>query len=495
MTELLLRHLAVLGIAWLVALALRKHSAALRHALWTSALAACVALPALQLLPLPLPVGLASPELVASPSLLVDSAPKPQTLAASATGARVPWSLLALCVYLLVALMLILRWFIGFRRAVVLVRSGRFVRKVASVPVVAVEGLGPLTFGWPRAVIIVPHARLALDAAVLRHELAHVRRGDFLWQAIGTLACALWWFSPAVWFACRSQRREAEYACDDQALNSGAVAADYAQVLLEVATMKSRPSTDSLTSVPLIRDNDLGRRIAAVLAPDRDRRSVRARSIVAIALLLLPAAVFVTRPDVAVGAGVGAELTGKRIVLDPGHGGKDPGAQIDGIREADVTLAVALRARRLLEQAGATVALTREHDVFLSLQERAATTAGQDLFLSVHLEATPGTPARVYYFDDNDPSTVTRASRLALAVAQHDGAQGNPPPEGGSTRKASFTVLRHTNSPAFLVNIGSLGNPEDRDRLREPEVLDALAMDLAAGAAAALGASDVWLGQ
>jgi N-acetylmuramoyl-L-alanine amidase len=76
-----------------------------------------------------------------------------------------------------------------------------------------------------------------------------------------------------------------------------------------------------------------------------------------------------------------------RIVIDPGHGGRDPGAQVRGVNEADLTLDIALRLEALLEkEPGLEVILTRRTDVYLTLEERTAIAnrEGADLFLSVH---------------------------------------------------------------------------------------------------------------
>ena len=85
-----------------------------------------------------------------------------------------------------------------------------------------------------------------------------------------------------------------------------------------------------------------------------------------------------------------------RVVIDPGHGGNDPGAQVRGLSEAELTLDVALRLEKLLQkQPGVEVVLTRRRDVYVTLEERTAIAnrAGADLFLSIHTNASDDTRA------------------------------------------------------------------------------------------------------
>ena len=86
-----------------------------------------------------------------------------------------------------------------------------------------------------------------------------------------------------------------------------------------------------------------------------------------------------------------------RVVIDPGHGGHDPGARAKGLTEADVVLDVALRLEQLLlKQPGVEVMLTRRTDVFIPLEERTeiANREDADLFLSIHVNAHRSPKAR-----------------------------------------------------------------------------------------------------
>jgi N-acetylmuramoyl-L-alanine amidase len=86
-----------------------------------------------------------------------------------------------------------------------------------------------------------------------------------------------------------------------------------------------------------------------------------------------------------------------RIVIDPGHGGHDPGAKANGVVEAELVLDVAQRLAKLLQkQTGIDVVMTRATDVFIPLEERTAIAnrEGADLFLSIHANAARNTKAR-----------------------------------------------------------------------------------------------------
>jgi N-acetylmuramoyl-L-alanine amidase len=90
-------------------------------------------------------------------------------------------------------------------------------------------------------------------------------------------------------------------------------------------------------------------------------------------------------------------LSVSRVVIDAGHGGHDPGAQGNGVNEAELTLDVALRLQKLLDkQAGMEVVMTRDSDTFIPLQERTAIAnrEGADLFLSIHANASRNAQAR-----------------------------------------------------------------------------------------------------
>jgi N-acetylmuramoyl-L-alanine amidase len=200
----------------------------------------------------------------------------------------------------------------------------------------------------------------------------------------------------------------------------------------------------------------------------------------------------------------------KTIVIDPGHGGKDPGAMgRGGTAEKDITLQVAMQLRDLIsKKLGRRVLLTREKDVFIELEDRAryANTINADLFISVHVNSHPQRATRgveIYHFGE-------ASDRRALEVAARE--NGTPINETGvgwqylvadllTTKKvqeslelawtakqamlahlddhydvmdhgvktAPFYVLRYTAMPSILAEIAFISNPTE-ERLMQSDL-------------------------
>ncbi|MBB1490072.1 MULTISPECIES: N-acetylmuramoyl-L-alanine amidase [unclassified Paracoccus (in: a-proteobacteria)] len=256
-----------------------------------------------------------------------------------------------------------------------------------------------------------------------------------------------------------------------------------------------------------------------------DSAQMRAVPAPSLALRLLPVApdAFQPRPDALTvlrglpqPADTGADrnaLTDERlrVVLDPGHGGIDPGAQVGAISEAAVMLGFAQEFAATLRGRGIEVVLTREDDRFIPLERRTtvARAKGADLFISLHADALPAgeaAGASIYAWDgqSNDRAArqlalmhdrsdilagldlsdtdedVSRAlmdlARLdtqprSVDAARHLVAKMN---EAGMVmhrvpiRGAAFSVLKSPDIPSLLVELGFLTHPQDRANLFDP---------------------------
>lgn len=199
------------------------------------------------------------------------------------------------------------------------------------------------------------------------------------------------------------------------------------------------------------------------------------------------------------------------VVLDPGHGGIDPGAEREGVVEADLMLTFARQLQEtLLRAGGLRVVMTRDSDVFVPLEERVtiARRAGADVFLSLHADALAqgrATGATVYTLSDeaSDAASQSLAERhdradilagvdlsrqsdeVALVLMDLARTETTPRAEAladalvegiysatGSTyksprMKAGFSVLKAPDIPSALIELGFLSSPRDRELLQD----------------------------
>lgn len=153
-----------------------------------------------------------------------------------------------------------------------------------------------------------------------------------------------------------------------------------------------------------------------------------------------------------------------RVVLDPGHGGKDPGATSSlGYYEKDLVLGVAKMVAAELTARGVEVIMTRTDDRFIELEDRpaVATRTKSDLFVSIHADAAANRSATGFTaYVDRTPSRKSLAAANAILRRMCD----NCSPSRG-IKNSSFRVLVQSQTPAVLVELGFLSNRAEATRL------------------------------
>jgi len=220
-------------------------------------------------------------------------------------------------------------------------------------------------------------------------------------------------------------------------------------------------------------------------------------------------------------------LGARKIVIDAGHGGHDPGTLgRGGLQEKDLVLDVALRLQRLVrEELGAEVVMTRSTDVFVPLEERTAVAnaQGADLFLSIHANSSrnPGVRGIETYFlnfaqdphaeavaareNAISPATLKDLQNLVKAIALNSKIDESrdfassvqealvqtirpiaPDVSDRGVRTAPFYVLIGANMPSILAEIAFVSNPQEERLLRTPEHRDRIARSLLEGVRAYL---------
>lgn len=175
-------------------------------------------------------------------------------------------------------------------------------------------------------------------------------------------------------------------------------------------------------------------------------------------------------------------LKGKRIVIDPGHGGNDPGAtgKSSGTQEAAMTLMSARLLATELSDAGAKVILTRSDNTYISLNKRVEISHYHfaDAFVSLHYNSASDRTATgllTFYYGQKD---------LKLANSVNTGLVGAKTGlKGGNVRYGNFHVLRENKQPAVLVELGFLSNPFDESTIKSNSFQTKAAMGITNGLA------------
>jgi len=167
------------------------------------------------------------------------------------------------------------------------------------------------------------------------------------------------------------------------------------------------------------------------------------------------------------------------VIIDPGHGGPDPGAVgIGGLREKDLVLPISIEVAKLLEQQGVQVILTRQRDIDLDLEPRVrlAERARANLFVSIHANAI-----NLRRPDVNGVETYYYTSGGGLARTIHNSILDGLKTRDRGVRRARFYVLRKTSMPAVLVEIGFVTGREDAANLSKPAYRSQMAAAIARG--------------
>ncbi|MDF1507181.1 N-acetylmuramoyl-L-alanine amidase [Robertmurraya sp. DFI.2.37] len=173
-----------------------------------------------------------------------------------------------------------------------------------------------------------------------------------------------------------------------------------------------------------------------------------------------------------------------KVFIDAGHGGSDPGAVGNGLREKDLTLTIAKRIESLLlaNYSGVTVRLSRTGDQSLTLKQRtdAANAWGADFFLSVHINAGGGTGYEDFVH------TSASARSVAIQDALHSEIMASiPGVKDRGKKEANYAVLRESKMPAVLTECLFIDNASDAAKLKQASFIEQVAQGHVAGIAKA----------
>ena len=163
----------------------------------------------------------------------------------------------------------------------------------------------------------------------------------------------------------------------------------------------------------------------------------------------------------------------KVVMIDPGHGGSDPGAIGNNVEEKDANLYISLKVKEKLESSGYKVIMTRDTDIYLSLSDRYnyANAEQVDLFISIHNNSSDNTSANgtevLCYFGGTGEQL---AKNILNEIVKRISSTNRGIKDG-----SRMAVIRHTDMPAVIVEGLFVSNSADANKLKDTSVLDNIA--------------------
>ena len=186
------------------------------------------------------------------------------------------------------------------------------------------------------------------------------------------------------------------------------------------------------------------------------------------------------------------DVYGIQVVIDPGHGGSDPGAVANDNLEKEINLEVAEIVAKNLKKKGLEVIMTRSEDEYLGLVERAnvGTENKATIFVSLHCNSAENTTATgietYYYINSDNEYDEDLATCIQKEVIKATGARDR------GVKSANFSVLRNSVIPAALIEMGFISNPEESADIADPAYQKKIAQGVTNGIIKFLKNQDIY---
>lgn len=318
---------------------------------------------------------------------------------------------------------------------------------------------------------------------ILIHELAHYKRKDHFGNLLGALALSIHWFNPLVWICVKKMRIDREFACDAYVLEiigeEGAIS--YGRTIIEFLENFSLTKSQASLSFFYEPNNQFERRIQMI--KNFKKGSYRISLITIVLFVIIGSAILTNAvthendkniPIQNSSVKTDTSLTestykDKIIVIDPGHGGQDPGAlnpNLD-LEEKEIVLDISLKLKKLLENKGFKVHMTRGDDTYIKLHER-STLANEfeaNAYVSIHVNAHPESNMKgvqVFYASNDDRDNKSFAAIMKNSLVKELDAS-----DKGIIERPKLVVLKETKMPAISLSLGFLTNNEEGKLLKQ----------------------------
>ncbi|MEA1878769.1 MAG: N-acetylmuramoyl-L-alanine amidase [Bacteroidota bacterium] len=308
---------------------------------------------------------------------------------------------------------------------------------------------------------------------ILAHEMAHSKQGHSFDLVLAEIIQIFLWFNPFIIFYKNAIKECHEFLADAAVLNSGVQLQIYAGSLQKELFSKRNQKLASY-----FRGSTLKKRM--LMATRNNPKGSVWKYILILPLLAISLLTFSFVND-PIDSPFGDHKKDKFVVLiDPGHGGKDPGLTIEnGWNEKDIVLAIA-RKLKIATDRNIKVILLRDKDIFMSMRERVKKIQEiePDLFLSLHLDGSSNKLSNgwsIYYSPFYQWSN--QSKQVAKWFTENFSIRGNP--ARTDPQQAPYKIIQETLCPAVLINLGFIDDYRDQEIFCSPKNQKQVSEDLA----------------
>jgi N-acetylmuramoyl-L-alanine amidase len=313
---------------------------------------------------------------------------------------------------------------------------------------------------------------------IFKHELAHIKEKHTYDKLFINIVLIIFWFNPFFWLLRKEQNLIHEFIADKKAVEDGDTSGFAAMLLHTIYPQHQFSIANNFFYSPI-------KRRLLMLTKNKNPSVNYMGRILVLPLSVLILAAFTFK----VNKSTNHLYNGEKItvVIDAGHGGRDAGAKsADNIVEKDIALSISKKIKVLNSNNTIEIILTREEDIFVSPTEKAAFAKenGADIFISVHMAATPQATEKSgisFYVAKNEFANAGKSKVLAAALIDVFGKNYalpvNPAPV---QREAGVWVLQANDIPSVLIEAGYITNESDARYLQTDAAKETIAKNILA---------------
>ncbi|MEE9348764.1 MAG: N-acetylmuramoyl-L-alanine amidase [Flavobacteriaceae bacterium] len=293
---------------------------------------------------------------------------------------------------------------------------------------------------------------------IIAHEKVHVKEKHSIDILLIQLLTIIQWFNPFIWLFKKDLQQNLEYIADKTAQEKAETNKKYQYLLLKTSVVNN-----SFALSNNFFNSHLKKRIM-MLQKSQTKKINQVKYLLLIPLIALFLYAFNTK-EIITHKNNSNNYSKKVVVIDVSHGGKDAGAEVDGVLEKDIVLDISKRIKSLYK-GDAIIKFTREKDEYISLNDRVIEVNKLDpsLLISLHVDNAKNTRINGISASISEENSAFEQSKMIASKLLNNIV--NDELKNGGLLKRNFKIIKEANCPAILLEIGFLSNNKNRKYIK-----------------------------